>query len=86
MSSEETFTKSPEDKPPSTNPPAPAPVSIRSEEQRLLDEAKLLRDTLELLWDRTLEQRKMCEELQQENEYLQGYIDSLMSSSNILDK
>ncbi|SMN21661.1 similar to Saccharomyces cerevisiae YER180C-A SLO1 Protein interacting with Arl3p, which is a GTPase of the Ras superfamily involved in vesicle-tethering at the Golgi [Maudiozyma saulgeensis] len=57
-----------------------------SEEQKNLNETKLLRDTLDLLWDKTLEQRKVCEQLQQENEYLHEYIDNLMSSSNVLDK
>ncbi|CAB4255490.1 similar to Saccharomyces cerevisiae YER180C-A SLO1 Protein interacting with Arl3p, which is a GTPase of the Ras superfamily involved in vesicle- tethering at the Golgi [Maudiozyma barnettii] len=57
-----------------------------SEEQKNLKETKLLRDTLDLLWDKTLEQRKVCEQLQQENEYLHDYIDNLMSSSNVLDK
>ena len=57
-----------------------------SEDQKLLNETKLLRDTLDLLWDKTLEQRKVCEQLKQENEYLHEYIDNLMSSSNVLDK
>lgn len=59
---------------------------ILSEDQKLFSETKLLRDTLDLLWNKTLEQRKVCEQLQQENEYLQHYIDNLMTSSNFLDK
>lgn len=59
---------------------------ILSQDQKRLNETKLLRDTLDLLWEKTLEQRKVCEQLQQENEYLHDYIDNLMSSSNVLDK
>lgn len=59
---------------------------ILSQDQKVLNETKLLRDTLDLLWEKTLEQRKTCEQLQQENEYLHDYIDNLMSSSNVLDK
>lgn len=57
-----------------------------NEEQKILDETRILRDTLDLLWNKTLEQRKVCEELQQENDYLQDYINSLMTSSNVLEK
>lgn len=57
-----------------------------SEDQKVLNETKLLRDTLDLLWDKTLEQRKICEQLKLENAYLHEYIDNLMSSSNVLDK
>lgn len=52
----------------------------------LLQETKLLRDTLDLLWNHTSEQRQLCEQLKQENEYLQDYISNLMTSSNVLDK
>ncbi|CAL9732838.1 hypothetical protein MOUN0_O07316 [Monosporozyma unispora] len=55
-------------------------------DMRLLQETKLLRDTLDLLWNKSLEQRKICEDLQHENEYLQDYINNLMSSSNVLEK
>lgn len=49
-------------------------------------ETKLLRDTLDLLWNKTLEQRKLCNQLEQENENLKDYINNLMTSSNVLDK
>ncbi|AQZ11732.1 SLO1 (YER180C-A) [Zygosaccharomyces parabailii] len=52
----------------------------------LLQETKLLRDTLDLLWNHTSEQRQLCDQLKQENEYLQDYISNLMTSSNVLDK
>lgn len=52
----------------------------------LLQETKLLRDTLDLLWNHTSEQRQLCEQLKAENEYLQDYISNLMTSSNVLDK
>lgn len=53
---------------------------------KLFDETKILRDTLDLLWNQTLEQRKVCQQLEQENEYLQDYISNLMTSSNVLEK
>ncbi|QLG74570.1 hypothetical protein HG535_0G04530 [Zygotorulaspora mrakii] len=52
----------------------------------LYKETRLLRDTLDLLWNQTLEQRNMCEQLEKENAYLQEYISNLMTSSNVLDK
>lgn len=55
-------------------------------EKELITETRLLRDTLDLLWNQTAEQRKMCQQLEQENEYLQEYISNLMTSSNVLDK
>lgn len=55
-------------------------------ETKLFGETKLLRDTLDLLWNQTLEQRKVCQQLEQENEYLQDYISNLMTSSNVLEK
>ncbi|EDO16689.1 hypothetical protein Kpol_1052p37 [Vanderwaltozyma polyspora DSM 70294] len=57
-----------------------------SENRQLLKETRLLRDTLDLLWNKTLEQKQVCEQLEQENEYLQDYINNLMASSNVLDK
>lgn len=57
-----------------------------SQDETLLKEVKLLRDTLDLLWNKNLEQRKICDELKHENEYLQDYINNLMSSSNVLEK
>ncbi|SCU87297.1 LAFA_0E05886g1_1 [Lachancea sp. 'fantastica'] len=47
---------------------------------------RLLRDTLELLVDRSDEQRKQCDQLSHENRYLQDYIENLMSQGNVLDK
>ncbi|CCK71255.1 Slo1p KNAG_0G01980 [Huiozyma naganishii CBS 8797] len=58
----------------------------RTEDDKLLKETVLLRDTLDLLWNKTLEQRKICDNLEQQNTYLQGYINNLMSSSNVLEK
>lgn len=55
-------------------------------DENLLQETKLLRDTLDLLWNKSLEQRKVCDDLQHENEYLQDYINNLMTSSNVLEK
>ncbi|CCC68580.1 hypothetical protein NCAS_0B04960 [Naumovozyma castellii] len=57
-----------------------------SSKSKLLQETKLLRDTLDLLWNETLEQRAVRDQLQQENEYLKDYISNLMTSSNVLDK
>lgn len=53
---------------------------------KLVQETKLLRDTLDLLWNRSMEQRKINNDIRQENEYLQDYINSLMSSSHVLEK
>lgn len=52
----------------------------------LLKETELLRDTLDLLLNNSLEQRKLCDQLTQENKYLQEYVENLMSSSNVLEK
>ncbi|CAR26804.1 hypothetical protein ZYGR_0I00760 [Zygosaccharomyces rouxii] len=75
----------------SQNPLNPTGTRMRSgslifKGQDLLQETKLLRDTLDLLWNHTSEQRKLCEQLKEENEYLQDYISNLMTSSNVLDK
>lgn len=51
-----------------------------------MKETKLLRDTLDLLWNQTVQQRNLCQELERENEYLQEYIGNLMTSSNVLEK
>ncbi|CCF56564.1 hypothetical protein KAFR_0B02670 [Kazachstania africana CBS 2517] len=59
---------------------------MNMENKALLSETQLLKDTLDLLWNRTLDQRKVCEQLRQENEYLEDYIDNMMSSSNVLEK
>ncbi|KAK5773656.1 Slo1p PWA37_004933 [Arxiozyma heterogenica] len=56
------------------------------QDEKLLKETKLLRDTLDLLWNKSLEQHKICDDLQRENEHLQDYINNLMSSSNVLEK
>lgn len=60
--------------------------SSNNESSKLLNETKLLKDTLDLLWNKTLEQRQVCEHLEQENDYLQDYVNNLMSSSNVLNK
>ncbi|GAV52794.1 hypothetical protein ZYGR_0AI00760 [Zygosaccharomyces rouxii] len=75
----------------SPNPLNPTGTRMRSgslifKGQDLLQETKLLRDTLDLLWNHTSEQRQLCEQLKEENEYLQDYISNLMTSSNVLDK
>lgn len=75
----------------SSNPLNPTGTRMRSgslifKGENLLQETKLLRDTLDLLWNHTSEQRKVCEQLKEENEYLQDYISNLMTSSNVLDK
>ncbi|KAL3234975.1 SCOCO-like protein 1 [Nakaseomyces bracarensis] len=59
---------------------------VETREEDLRKETKLLKDTLDLLWNRTYEQRKLCDQLEQENENLKDYINNLMSSSNVLDK
>ncbi|CCH61488.1 hypothetical protein TBLA_0E04340 [Henningerozyma blattae CBS 6284] len=61
-------------------------LSPVDKEQRLLHETKLLKDTLDLLWNKTLEQREVSNRMHQENRYLKEYINSFMSSSNVLDK
>lgn len=57
-----------------------------NQQTELINETRLLRDTLDLLWNQTMEQRNLCQQLEQENEYLQEYISNLMTSSNVLDK
>lgn len=52
----------------------------------ILDRTRLLRDTLELLVDRSDNQRRQCDQLSHENRYLQDYIENLMSQGNLLDK
>lgn len=52
----------------------------------LLAKTKLLRDTLQLLLEKSEEQKKVCEQLAHENRYLQDYVENLMSSGNVLDK
>lgn len=58
----------------------------RNSKDKLTQETKLLRDTLDLLWNRTLEQTKINNDIRQENEHLQDYINNLMSSSHVLEK
>ncbi|QLQ82440.1 hypothetical protein HG537_0H02020 [Torulaspora globosa] len=65
------------------------PISEKTPSQadsNLLQETKLLRDTLDLLWHQTAEQKNLCQELERENEYLHEYIGNLMTSSNVLEK
>lgn len=57
-----------------------------NQQTELINETRLLRDTLDLLWNQTTEQRNLCQQLEQENEYLQEYISNLMTTSNVLDK
>ena len=52
----------------------------------LLNRTKLLRDTLELLLDKSEEQKNVCEQLAQDNQCLQDYVENLMCSGNVLDK
>ncbi|SCU85950.1 LANO_0C06128g1_1 [Lachancea nothofagi CBS 11611] len=52
----------------------------------LRDKTKLLRDTLELLLDKSEKQKRICEQLTHENRYLQDYVENLMSQGNVLDK
>lgn len=61
-------------------------LSPVDKDKRTLHEVKLLKDTLDLLWNKTLEQRELYNRMEQENNYLQEYINSFMSSSNVLDK
>lgn len=79
--------------PPSSQPQSAPSIDDSNEEEKgnnqqtdLIKETELLRDTLDLLWSQTLEQRNMCQQLEQENEYLQEYISNLMTSSNVLEK
>lgn len=52
----------------------------------LVKETKLLQDTLDLLLNKSIDQKKMCEQLKQENRYLQDYVDSLMDMGDVLNK
>ncbi|BAO38636.1 hypothetical protein KLMA_20178 [Kluyveromyces marxianus DMKU3-1042] len=52
----------------------------------LAEKTKILRDTLDLLLNKSIEQRRICEELKQENKYLQDYIDNLMGMGDVLSK
>ncbi|QEU59312.1 Slo1 [Kluyveromyces lactis] len=53
---------------------------------QLAEETKILRDTLDLLLNKSIEQRRICEELKQENKYLQDYIDNMMEMGDVLNK
>ncbi|CDO95863.1 unnamed protein product [Kluyveromyces dobzhanskii CBS 2104] len=53
---------------------------------QLGEETKILRDTLDLLLNKSMEQRRICEELKQENKYLQDYIDNMMEMGDVLNK
>lgn len=53
---------------------------------KLLAETILLRDTLDILLNKSIEQKKTCDQLTQENKYLQDYVDSLMNMGNVLNK
>ncbi|CAD6622185.1 HN1_G0002550.mRNA.1.CDS.1 [Saccharomyces cerevisiae] len=69
----------------------PVEANIREREtktknERMMRQTKLLKDTLDLLWNKTLEQQEVCEQLKQENDYLEDYIGNLMRSSNVLEK
>ena len=52
----------------------------------LAEKTKILRDTLDLLLNKSIEQRRICEELKQENKYLQDNIDNLMGMGDVLSK
>ena len=52
---------------------------------QLAEETKILRDTLDLLLNKSIEQRRICEELKQENKYLQDYIDNMMEMGDVLN-
>ncbi|CAI4061600.1 hypothetical protein SUVZ_05G2620 [Saccharomyces uvarum] len=58
----------------------------KTRNEKLVRQTKLLKDTLDLLWNKTLEQQEVCEHLKQENDYLEDYIGNLMKSSNVLEK
>ncbi|CAI1965145.1 hypothetical protein SEUBUCD646_0E02700 [Saccharomyces eubayanus] len=59
---------------------------VKTKNEKLVRQTKLLKDTLDLLWNKTLEQQEVCEHLKQENDYLEDYIGNLMKSSNVLEK
>ncbi|CAI4038650.1 hypothetical protein SMKI_05G2650 [Saccharomyces mikatae IFO 1815] len=59
---------------------------IKTKNERMMRQTKLLKDTLDLLWNKTLEQQEVCEQLKQQNDYLEDYIGNLMKSSNVLEK
>ncbi|CAR25200.1 Slo1p [Lachancea thermotolerans CBS 6340] len=61
-------------------------ASTKQDKTDLLAKTKLLRDTLQLLLEKSEEQKKVCEQLAHENRYLQDYVENLMSSGNVLDK
>lgn len=86
--STENFSNTPTQSELNVNEPT-SDISTKSNAEKdisLLQETRLLRDSLDLLWNKSLEQRKICDDLQHENEYLQDYINNLMSSSNVLEK
>lgn len=62
------------------------PSSSHSQSQNLLKETKLLRDTLDLMLNKSIEQKKICEQLANENKLLQDYVENLMSSGNVLSQ
>ncbi|CAI4060653.1 hypothetical protein SKDZ_05G2620 [Saccharomyces kudriavzevii ZP591] len=59
---------------------------VKTKNERMIRQTKLLKDTLDLLWNKTLEQQEVCGQLKQENDYLEDYIGNLMKSSNVLEK
>ncbi|SCW04263.1 LAFE_0H09670g1_1 [Lachancea fermentati] len=68
------------------NHSASAELDTEEDSATLFKETKLLRDTLELLLSKSSEQKKVCEQLSQENRYLQDYVENLMSSGGVLEK
>ncbi|SCV04341.1 LAMI_0H15346g1_1 [Lachancea mirantina] len=54
--------------------------------EALLKETNLLRDTLELILSKSIEQKKTCEQLAQENRYLQEYVENFMSSGDVTER
>ncbi|SCU90369.1 LADA_0F03576g1_1 [Lachancea dasiensis] len=52
----------------------------------LLEKTKLLRDTLDLLLDKSEAQKKACDQLAHENRYLQDYVENLMLQGDVLEK
>lgn len=75
----------------SMNKKSPTEANISEREtktknEKMMHQTKLLKDTLDLLWNKTLEQQEVCEQLKQENDYLEDYIGNLMKSSNVLEK
>lgn len=61
-------------------------TSSKTNSDGLAEKTKILRDTLDLLLNKSIEQRRICEELKQENKYLQDYIDNLMGMGDVLSK